>query len=217
MGQGGGTHSSWMSDPKVGGSSMSSTATRKYLLPRRNPDDRAVCGGRGGPTFGPFAEKWMARQTALAHGGLLRISSLHRYKSTLRAHLLPFFAARRLDSITRAHCDDFRMAAISSGRLNPGTVNSIMQILRLILRAAVREGLADQDPLNGMRPLLVPRRLIEPYDRREIRRLIAAMPPADRLVVGLAGLGGLRQGEVYAIRPGDVDVLGRRLWVRRSL
>jgi integrase len=169
------------------------------------------------PTFGVFAEQWMERQSTLVHGGLLRISSLHRYESVLRAHLHPFFSARRLDSITRARCDDFRMAAVGSGRLNPGTVNGIIQILRLILRAALRDGLIDRDPTRGMRPLRVSPRLIEPYDRREIRRLISATPAADRVVIGLAALAGLRQGEVFAIRPGDVDLPCRVLRVSRSL
>jgi integrase len=169
------------------------------------------------PTFGVFAEQWLERQSTLAHGGLLRISSLHRYESVLRAHLLPFFSARPLDSITRARCDHFRMAAVNSGRLNPGTVNSIMQILRLILRAALRDGSIQRDPMSGMRPMRVSPRLVEPYDRAEIRRLIAAASAVDRVVIGLAALAGLRQGEAFAIRPADVDLPGRVLHVSRSL
>lgn len=199
---------------------MPSTATTAYALPRWNgwaspppdaPEQPTV------PTFEVFAAEWVARQKELAHGGLLRISSLQRYQSALRAHLLPFFAARPLDSITRAQCDDFRMAAVGSGRLNPGTVNSIMQVLRLVLRAACRERLIDREPLSGMRPLRVSPRLVQPYDPSEIRSLIDAAQPADRLVIGLAALAGLRQGEAFAIRPSDIDLPGRRLQVARSL
>jgi integrase len=169
------------------------------------------------PVFGVFAEAWMARQEALAHGGLLRISTLGRYETALRAHLLPFFAARPLDSITRAQCDDFRMAAVASGRLNPGTVNSIVGILGLIVREARREGLIERDPLAGVRPLRVAVRLVEPYDPTEIRRLLDAVPPHDRLFIALAALAGLRQGEALAIRPSDVSLPGRRLRITRSL
>jgi len=159
----------------------------------------------------------MARQEALAHGGLLRISTLGRYETALRAHLLPFFAARPLASITRAQCDDFRMAAVASGRLNPGTVNNIVGILGLILREARRERLVECDPLAGMRPLRVAVRLVDPYGRTEVRRLLDAAPPSDRLFIGLAALAGLRQGEALAIRPSDIDVSGRRLRITRSL
>jgi integrase len=205
--------------PDVGGSSMPSftgpyrlCGLRDWGAVQAEPSAKAEV-----PTFGAFAEQWMERQSTLAHGGLLRINSLHRYKSVLRAHLLQFFSARPIDSITRARCDGFRMAAVGSGRLNPGTVNGIMQILRLILRAALSDGLIDRDPLRGLRPLRVSPRLVEPYDRSEIRRLISAAPAADRVVIGLAALAGLRQGEVFAIRPGDVDLPGRLLRVSRSL
>jgi integrase len=199
---------------------MPSTVTTAYALPglkKWTGSQRDAPKHPPAPTFGAFVEDWMARQKVLAHGGLLRINSLQRYQSALQAHLLPFFAARPLDSITRRHCDDFRMAAVASGRLNPGTVNSIMQMLRLVLKAACREGLIDRDPLSGMRPLRVSPRLIDPYDSSEIRRLINAAQPADQLVIGLASLAGLRQGEAFAIRPGDVDLRGRRLQVTRSL
>jgi integrase len=170
-----------------------------------------------GPTFGEFAEGWLARQHDLAQGGLLRINNLGRYKTALRAYLLPFFAARPLSSITREHCDDFRIAAVSVGHLNPASVNNLVELLGLILRAAHRAGLIERDPLHGIRPLRAAVRLVDPYDRSEVRRLIRATPPAHRLLIGLAALAGLRQGEAFAIRPADIDLTARHLRVTRSL
>jgi integrase len=167
--------------------------------------------------FGDFAQEWLRQQYVLATGGLIRITSLHRYQTVLRAHLLPFFGARPLPTITRDQCDDFRMTAANVGRLNPSTVNGVVQILRLILRAAHREGLIDRDPVAGVRPLRVTPRIIEPYDQAEVDRLVEATSPGQRVGVALAALAGLRQGEVFAIRPSDVDLSGRRLLVRRSL
>jgi integrase len=187
------------------------TSTRPYTpKPRIRPAPPAVL-------FGDFAAEWMRQQRVLVDGGLLRISALHRCQSALRAHLLPFFGARPLPTITREQCDGFRIAASNVGRLHPGTVNSVVQILRLILRAAHRQGLIDRDPLLGMRPLRVTPRIIDPYDQAEVDRLIEATDPAQRVVVALAALAGLRQGEVLAISPSDVDLSERRLLVRRSL
>jgi integrase len=168
-------------------------------------------------TFGEYADRWLCAQQELTEAGLIRISSLHRYKTVLRAHLLPFFGARRLDEILREQVDGFRAAALNVGRLNPGTVNSVAQILRLILKAAFRDGLMDRDPVSGMRPFRVARRLVEPYTAAEVHRLIEATQPAQRVAIGLAAWAGLRQGEVFAIRPCDLDVAGRRVLVRRSL
>ncbi len=190
---------------------MATTSTRCYTP---KPTMRAAPPG---VLFGDFAGEWIRQQRVLVEGGLLRISSLHRYQTALRAHLLPFFGARPLPTITRDQCDDFRMTALGVGRLHPGTVNSIVQILRLILRAAHREGLIDRDPVAGVRSLRVTPRIIDPYDQAEVNRLIEATAPAQRVVVALAALAGLRQGEAFAIRPSDVDLSGRRLLVRRSL
>ncbi len=117
----------------------------------------------------------------------------------------------------RDRCDGFRVAAVSVGRLNPATVNGVMQILRLILKAAYRDELLTRDPLMGMRALRVTPRNVEPYTQREITRLLDAVEPRERLIVALAALAGLRQGEILALRPGDVDLTQRHVLVRRSL
>jgi hypothetical protein len=113
---------------------MSVTATRPYVARPRRPTPRPAL------TFGEYAERWFAHQWVLAEGGLLRISSLYRCESALRAHLLPFFAARPLESITREQCDGFRIAAVNVGRLKPSTVYGIFQILSQIIRATHRRG-----------------------------------------------------------------------------
>jgi hypothetical protein len=141
--------------------------------------------------FGNFAAEWMCQRRVLVDGGLLRISALHVCRSALRAHLLPFFGARPLPTITREQCDGFRMVASNVGGLRPGTVNSVVGILRLILRAAHREGLIDRDPL---RPLPVMPRIIAPYDQAEVDRLVEAAPPVQRVVVALGGAGGFAAG-----------------------
>lgn len=168
-------------------------------------------------TFGEYAERWYEQQRVLAESGLIRISSLYRIESCLRAHLLPFFAARRLDEITREQCDAFRIAAVNVGRLKPTTVNAIFQILRQVLRAAYRDRLIDRDPVSGTRSFRVPPRLVRPYSRQEVAALIAAIAPEGRPVVALAALAGLRQGEVYALRPCDVNFSERCITVCRSL
>lgn len=190
---------------------MPTSSTRPYTpKPSIPPAPPAVL-------FGDFAAEWMCQRRVLVDGGLLRISALHCCRSALRAHLLPFFGARPLPTITREQCDGFRMVALNVGGLRPGTVNSVVGILRLILRAAHREGLIDRDPLLGIRPLPVMPRIIDPYDHAEVDRLVEAADPVQRVVVALAALAGLRQGEVFAIRPSDVDLSERRLLVRRSL
>ena len=168
-------------------------------------------------SFGEFAESWYQRQLTAARGGLLRPSAVVRLRSALTAHLLPFFAARPLSDVTRERCDAYRVLALNVGCLTPATINSVMDIMHVIMRDAHRRGLLPVDPLDGMYPLRVARRLVEPYDRDELKQLIRHTQPSARVVVALAALAGLRQGEIFALRVSDVDWEGRVIDVSRSL
>ena len=87
---------------------MPTSSTRRYA-PSPIPRERQE------PLFGDYARRWLGQQRILADGGLLRISSLQRYETALRAHLLPFFAALPLAAVDRDRCDGFRVAAVSVG------------------------------------------------------------------------------------------------------
>jgi integrase len=158
----------------------------------------------------------LAVQDRRAKQRLITIATLRRYHSALHAHFLPFFAARPLDHITRQECDDFRAVALQVG-LHPGTVNNLMRVLRVVLRAALTDGYITRDPLAGMPMLPTGPRLVEPYTVEEINRLLAATPRPQRLLIGLAALAGLRQGEALALRLCDLDLPNHHLLVRRSL
>jgi integrase len=168
------------------------------------------------PMFGWYAERWLALQNRRAKQRLITIATLRRYHSALHAHFLPFFAARPLDQITRQDCDDFRAVALQVGLL-PGTINNLMRVLRVVLRAAITDGYITRDPLAGMSMLPTGPRLVEPYTGEEINLLLAATPRAYRLLIGLAALAGLRQGEALALRHCDLDLPNHHLVVRRSL
>ena len=192
---------------------MASTSTSATIaFPAWQASNRSVRE----PLFGEFAESWYQRQVTAARGGLLRPSAVVRLRSALTAHLLPFFAARPLSEVTRERCDAYRVLALNVGCLTPATINSVMDIMHLIMRDAHRRGLLPIDPLDGMYPLRVARRLVEPYDREEVENLIRHTQPPARIVVAMAALAGLRQGEIFALRISDLDLEGRVIEVSRS-
>ena len=63
-------------------------------------------------TFGEYAERWIEGQRRLVETGMIRPNSLMRVESALAAHLLPAFAAYRLDDLTRERCEAFRGGAL---------------------------------------------------------------------------------------------------------
>ena len=167
--------------------------------------------------FAEYAQWWLDEQRRAAQAGLLRPNTIRRFESALRAYLLPFFGAYQLDELSRSHCDGFRRAAVKAGGLTPRSVNSIIAILRLVLRRAVDDGILTRDPTAGMRNLRTPPYQPRCYSMSEVEKLITALPTQWRALVGVAAFAGLRQGEALALRPQDVDFEHNEIAVTRSL
>jgi integrase len=169
-------------------------------------------------TFGKYATEWLASQYELARADLIRANTICRFESALAVHLLPFFGAVDLDHIGRQRCEAFRTTLFASQQLAPRTINGVMAILRLILRRAIQDGaMTVPDPTVGIRPLFAAPRRVDCYTSEELGRLLEATPARWRALVALAGLAGLRQGEILALRRDNIDLDSHVIHVRRSL
>jgi integrase len=69
------------------------------------------------------------------------------------------------------------------------------------------------DPTEQIDPITVPRRAASPIHTDDVRRLLAELDGADRLIVLLAAHAGLRVSEIARIRGEDVDLERRWLTV----
>jgi integrase len=169
-------------------------------------------------TFGEYAERWARDQSDLARAGLIRANTVCRFESALAAHLLPFFGKVSMSAIDRERCEAFRTTLFVSRALSPRSINGLFAILRLILRRAMQDDVGPRaDPTIGIRPLFAAPRRVDCYTREELRKLLLATPPKWRAVTGLAGLAGLRQGEILALRRTDIRLDSRVVNVRSSL
>lgn len=200
----------------------STSCTRTFpVRVRYSETGRSVRGyndSRARVTFGMYATEWLANQYDLARAELLRANTICRFESALAAHLLPFFGAIDLNRIDRHRCDAFRKTLFVSHQLAPRTINGLIAILRLILRRAIQDGvMTAPDPIVGMRPLFAAPRRVDCYSSRELGLLLDKSPGRWRAIIALAGLAGLRQGEILALRHDDIDLGSRVVRVRRSL
>ena len=163
---------------------------------------------RGRVTVEAWAEQWLAAQTGL------KPSTLYRYRSLLRAQLLPRWGRHRLADITHAEVAAWVAQLVASG-LAPATVRQAHRVLALILTLAVRDGRIPRNPAAGV-PLPRTRRADPRFlTREEVERLAdAAGEYGD--VVRLLAYTGLRFGEMAALRVRRVDFLRKRLTVAES-
>lgn len=100
--------------------------------------------------------------------------------------------------------------------LGASVIRNAITALRVVLRWATARGEIPANPVNGLRLPASRGRRDRVADRQEAERLLAALPPFERTLYGVALYAGLRRGELAGLRWSDVDLAGGVLRVERS-
>jgi integrase len=197
--------------------------TKAAALAWRRDSLSAVQNGRmRAPTGRTLREAARAWQEG-AESGVIRTRSgdpykpgaLRTYEKALRLRVLPKLGERRLEGIARIDLQDIVDGLLAEG-VNASTIAGTILPVRAIYRRAVSRGEVATNPTTG---LAVPaprgrRDRIAPPD--ECSRLLAALPQGDRALWASAMFGGLRRGELMALRIEDVELGAGVIHVRRG-
>jgi integrase len=167
-------------------------------------------------TFKAFAEQWLAGL------GNLKPSTRRAYGSLVHHQLIPTFGERPLASLTVEDVNQW--LAARDGELRTKTLQNVLGLLHKLFADALETGYLAVNRLDRSRALRRPRALreedeieIEVLTPAEINRVLDALDPADRPVIETAVCTGVRLGELLALQWGDLDEIGKRLHVRRSV
>ncbi|CAA9250220.1 MAG: Phage integrase, site-specific tyrosine recombinase [uncultured Acidimicrobiales bacterium] len=137
------------------------------------------------------------------------------YRGIYDCHLLPAFGGKALAKVTR---EDVRSWwATTADKVSPTVAARAYRVLAAIYATALEDGKVQATPCTikgggqehtAERPLLSPAQVLDVADRIE---------PRYRAVVLLAGLGGLRLGELLYLQRQHVDLLHRTVTVEGQL
>lgn len=138
------------------------------------------------------------------------------YEGLIRNHVLRYIGRRRLIGIERHH---IRLLLDSlSGRIGARTLQLVHRVLRYAFSEAVEDGLIERNPCARRdKPKYEPgaRR---PLNRAEAQRLLRAAQKTDYYVLlYLALVTGMRQGEIFGLRWDCVDLENAYIYVRATL
>lgn len=181
------------------------------------PSDRRAAprGSPDIPVFGTFAEQWV-RDRSIEW----RRSHLRTVRSTLDAHLDPFFGRKRLSDITRQDVLSFRSSLATKSGRRPGTrlsnkrINSVMSILKQVFDEAVmHHGIVS--PVQGIKRLKLRRTDVQPFSFEEVQLILGTVRPDYRDYLLVRCFTGMRSGEVDGLQWKYVD-FGRRLILIRE-
>lgn len=161
-------------------------------------------------TLQAWSEEWMASNLHR-----WRASTIDRHELALRRVWVPELGSRRLSSIQPRQLQ--ALANQLAGTYAPWTVRGYMGTGRLLLADAVALDLLSRTPFRGIK--LPPigsneKRVLTPA---ELHDLADAVGERWRCFIYVAGVLGLRFGEVAALTFDDVDLEAKRLTVCRAV
>lgn len=166
-----------------------------------------------GPTLAEWFERFLAERLGQDEGAMQR-TTLDKYRQDWRTriHTLGDVPVSKLDK------DAVAVWWAGLGTKFPSARWHAYATLRTVMNAAVEAGLAESNPcvLKGVRKPRVKHKA-QALTPAELLTYLSAVDDRYRLPLAIAGLCGLRSGEVRALRRCDVDVEGRTVYVRRSV
>ncbi len=150
-----------------------------------------------------------------------RKSESESKSSILRLHLLPVFGHRLLSEIGTKDAELYaaekaRARAPGKKGLSPKSINNHLTVLRKTLALAVEYG--DLEKVPHLKWRTVPEQKFRFLSFAEADRLIASADAGLwRAMITVALRTGMRRGELFALRWGDVDFERGRITIARAI
>src|SRR5262249_46573661 len=163
-------------------------------------------------------ERWIEHMQ-----GQVSPRSHERYAEIARKNLVPLLGGLSLTKLQPAHISQAYAKALASGRrdgtggLSPRTVTHMHRVLREALQQAVGWQLLVRNPADAVRPPKVERKQLSTYDIEQTAELLDRLR-GNRMFIPtvLAGLCGLRRGEIAALQWKHIDFERRQIAVVQS-
>lgn len=160
-------------------------------------------------TVSEFAEQWTAKRRTTR-----KLWNAEKDLAVLKIHVLPRIGHLRLRDVTALQIREL-VASLNSTRTASRSILSTYGLVRRMFSDAVAAGLVDSSPCvleRGDLPRKVDKEIgwreTAKFTREEAERLLfdEKVPLDRRVTYGLGILGGLREGEISALRWGSVDL-----------
>jgi integrase len=137
------------------------------------------------------------------------------YRGFLKRHINPGLGEVTIGELRRREVQEFIDERVASG-LSAGSVESMLNPLRTLLRWARRLEVITTDPMSELEVPYADKRRFEGILPEQALLRVQLLIGRVRLAWALAFFAGLRRGELLALQIEDIDVGGEVINVRRS-
>jgi integrase len=169
-------------------------------------------------SFAEYATDWIETFNGRTSRGI-RDATRSDYRKRLEADAVPFFGRTPLVAIGPPDVKRF-IAQVAARGVAPNTVRLSLAPVRALFATAVEDGLIRSNPAAGVRIAGAAQESAEEEQVKaltgeELASLLEALPEGWRLFFAFLAHTGLRIGEAIALRWQDLDLVARRVRVRR--
>lgn len=165
-------------------------------------------------TLTEYVEDW---KTVHMLDSLYKPSTLAGYRFFLEKHILPQLGRRQLSDISAADLNRLMAKKMKEGQSQRAVVRMI-HLLNKIFRHAVSDGYLRTSPVKDIsKPVLTKKRSGRALKPDEIQAVLALLDEQTSLMVLVAILTGMRQGEEFGLFWEDIDWNEDVIRVRREL
>jgi integrase len=166
------------------------------------------------PLFSTVADDWLKSKVNI------RENTKEGYRGHMETHLKPAFEGMKINQITLAVIEQFRATLLKTGT-TVATTKKILSTLSQIMKYAVKHHYQDYNPVRDLERLQTPHNedeedlnILQPD---QISSLVnATATPGDKVLLMVAALTGMRQGELFGLKWTDVDWINKQIHVKRT-
>jgi integrase len=163
--------------------------------------------------LGRYLDRWLQDSVK----GTVKQSTYEGYERLARVHLVPTLGDVKLSVLTPAHIRALYRERIASG-LAPTSVQRIHALLHKALKQAVNDGLIPRNVTDAVKSPRQQRKEMKTFTPEQVHAFLdAAKDDRLRALYVVAIHTGVRQGELFGLRWGDVDLEAGTLSVHRTL
>ncbi|MCQ4083150.1 site-specific integrase [Streptomyces sp. RB6PN25] len=160
-------------------------------------------------------EDWAARWLASV-GPQLKHKTRATYRSIIASRINPVLGGRELSSVRPITVAEW-VAKMKTDGAGASWIRQCYRVFAQIMASAVDNGLIAVTPCRGVRLPRMPQTEPHILTPQEASRIVRAADAPHDLLIALLAFGGLRIGEAFAMRRGDIDVPRRLVHVDENL
>lgn len=160
-------------------------------------------------TFKELADRWFESQKPN-----LKIQTTNSYQEVLN-RVLPYFKDRIVRDIRPEHIERFKTEEVNK-KLSSRSVNYDLWILRAILGYAVTLGYSHTNAAKLVRGMKRRSMDHKPFSLEDFHNLLKVMDGQDKVLVQLAGLVGLRRGEILGLKWSNINFETNKAEIRET-